>query len=246
MSQLKGVCIGAGYFSRFQYEAWNRIPEVQITAMCNRNAERAQAIQREYGVSRHYGDGWGDDAYLARQPYFRTMPRLLIFETGVHFIDTFRYLGGDIAAVYAILRRLNPVIAGEDTGLVVFEFASGAVGVWDGNRYNECNDPDPRFTFGEFLVEVNGGSLRLYSDGRITIQRLGENETEHEYPHPRRAFSGDCVFVTQRHFVEGLLHNQPFETNGADYLRTLAVQEAVYQSARTHQPVQPITESGET
>ena len=51
MSRLKGVCVGAGYFSRFQYEAWNRIPEVEITAMCNRNAERAQAIQDEYGVA---------------------------------------------------------------------------------------------------------------------------------------------------------------------------------------------------
>ena len=40
MSQLKGVCIGAGYFSKFQYEAWNRIPEVSIAAMCNRNASR--------------------------------------------------------------------------------------------------------------------------------------------------------------------------------------------------------------
>ena len=36
------------------------------------------------------GDGWGDDAYLARQPFFRDYPRLLIHETGVHFIDTFR------------------------------------------------------------------------------------------------------------------------------------------------------------
>ena len=33
------------------------------------------------------GDGWQTDAYLARQPYFRTMPQLLVYETGVHFID---------------------------------------------------------------------------------------------------------------------------------------------------------------
>ena len=31
MAQLKGVCVGAGYFSHFQYEAWQRIPEVTIT-----------------------------------------------------------------------------------------------------------------------------------------------------------------------------------------------------------------------
>ncbi len=342
MAQLKGVCIGAGYFSRFQYEAWNRIGEVEITAMCNRDAGRARAIRDEYDVERHYtdyremlakerpdfvdvitppdshlemcqaagelgvhvicqkplaptfddakqivanaeaagirfmvhenfrfqpwhreiknlltagtigeklhslyfrmrqGDGWGEDAYLARQPYFRAMPKLLVFETGVHFIDTFRYLGGEVEGVYGNLRKLNPVIAGEDTGLIVFEFATGAVGVWDANRYNECNDPDPRFTFGEFLVEGNGGSIRLYLDGRITVQRLGEEEIEHEYAHPRRAFAGDCVYATQRHFVDCMLDDRPFETDGDDYLCTLAVQEAVYRSAESRQVVRPI------
>ena len=29
---LKGACVGAGYFSRFQYEAWARIPEVEIVS----------------------------------------------------------------------------------------------------------------------------------------------------------------------------------------------------------------------
>lgn len=45
------------------------------------------------------GDGQGPDAYLARQPYFQKMPRLLIHETGVHFVDTFRYLMGEVTAV---------------------------------------------------------------------------------------------------------------------------------------------------
>jgi hypothetical protein len=69
---------------------------------------------------------------------------------------------------------------------------------------------------------------------------LGEEEVEHEYPHPRRAFAGDCVYVTQRHFIDGMLNDRPFETDGDDYLRTLAVQEAVYQSAESRQVVRPI------
>jgi hypothetical protein len=74
----------------------------------------------------------------------------------------------------------------------------------------------------------------------LTIQALGKEETEHVYPHERRAFAGDCCYVTQRHFVDCLLGDRPFETDGTDYLRTLAVQEAVYQSAATHQPVRGI------
>jgi len=32
--------MGAGYFSRFQYEAWTRIPEVEIAAIYNPTEER--------------------------------------------------------------------------------------------------------------------------------------------------------------------------------------------------------------
>jgi hypothetical protein len=37
-----------------------------------------------------------------------------------------------------------------------------------------------------------------------------------------------------------MLSDQPFETDGDEYLRTLAVQEAVYQSAESRQVVRPI------
>jgi len=117
--------------------------------------------------------------------------------------------------------------------LLVFEFASGAIGLWDANRYNEPNLPPPeaRYTFGEFLIEGSAGSIRLYLDGRITLQKLGGSETDVAYPHERRGFAGDCCYFTQRHFVERLLDNQPFETSGAEYLKTLAIEEAAYRSA---------------
>ena len=50
--RLKGVCVGAGYFSRFQYEAWARFPDVNIVAICNRPAEKTQEIADEPGVPR--------------------------------------------------------------------------------------------------------------------------------------------------------------------------------------------------
>lgn len=348
MARFRGICVGAGYFSHFQYEAWQRIPEVTITATCNRDPSRAAAIMDKFDIANHYtdyremlekekpdfvdiitpppthlemcriaadlgvhvicqkplaptldearqivqctsqagirfmvhenwrfqpwyreikrllddgaigdrihvmtfrsrmGDGWGQDAYLSRQPYFRTYPRLLVYENGVHFIDTYRYLAGEIRRVYAVLKRLNPVIAGEDFGVVVFEFESGATGLWDANRYNESNYPNPRYTFGEFLVDANGGSIRLYNDGRLTVQPLGQPEKEHVYPHENRAFAGDCCYTTQRHFVDRLIDGGPFETDGPNYLRTLAVQDAVYLSASsgTAQVVLPVTPVG--
>ena len=71
------------------------------------------------------GDGWSSEAYLDRQPYFRNMQRLLIYETGIHYIDVFRFLLGDIDSVYAKLRHLNNNIKGEDSAVVIFEFDNG-------------------------------------------------------------------------------------------------------------------------
>ena len=183
------------------------------------------------------GDGWGPGAYLDRQPYFRTMPKLLVFETGVHFVDVFRYLAGEIRQVYAALRRHNPAIVGEDAGVMLFEFHNGATGVWDASRYNESLVADPRYTFGEFLVEGPAGSLRVDEQGRLLVHTLGDMPREHTYVHERRGFAGDCCYRAIQHFVDRLHDGAAFETPGRDYLRTLAVQEALYRSAATGQVV---------
>jgi len=337
MNKYRGIVVGLGYFSQYHLEAWSRMDDVEIVAVCDQLPERAASVASEWNVPNsgndlevllsrerpdfvdiitrpdshleltrlvaqsgcdiicqkpltpsydesqelvqtassagvrlmvhenfrfqpwyremrrliedgcigsridtlwqrcRTGDGWQPDAYLARQPYFRDMPRFLIFETGVHFIDTFRYLGGEIEGVYARLRQLNPDIAGEDTATVMFEFANGTVGTWDASRYSAAKNQNPRYTFGEMQVDGEAGTLRLATDGQLTIQRLGEPERLHEYSPSRENFAGDCVYATQRHFIDCLKTGAEFETSGEQYLRTLTVQEAVYQSARDHQ-----------
>lgn len=335
---LRGVAVGAGYFSAYQYEAWTRIPQVRIEAMCNRTEAKAREIMRIYGVPRYYccwqrmieeekpdfidiitppetheemcdfaaargvhivcqkplaqtleasrrivetarkagvrfmvhenwrwqpwyrkireirdsgllgdfthlyfrmrtGDGWGERAYLDRQPFFRDYPRLLVYETGVHFADTFRFLLGEVEEVYANLRRLNPVIRGEDTGQVFFRFASGATAIWDANRYNEVECDSPRFTFGELRIDARKGHLTMDTASNIRVKLLGQPGYDVDYPRADVNFAGDCVYATQRHFVDCLLSGKEFESNGPDYLKTLAVVEAIYESASSGQPV---------
>jgi D-apiose dehydrogenase len=331
-AMLRGVALGAGYFSHFQYEAWSRLPEVRITAVYNRTESKARDIVERYGIPRHYGDwrqmldqekpdfvdiitppetheemcaevarrgiaiicqkplaptleasqrivaraeqsgvrflvhenwrwqpwyreikrlqnegllgdcthclfrmrtgdGWGEDAYMARQPFFRDYPRLLVYETGVHFIDTFRFLFGEITEVYANLRRLNPVIRGEETGQLFFRHASGATSILDANRYNESESDDPRFTFGDLRIDAMRGHLTMDTAGTLRWKPLGEPVREIDYPHERKGFAGDCVYALQRHFVDCMRDGTEFESHGRDYLKTLAVVDAVYASA---------------
>lgn len=215
----------------FRFQPWHR--EVRRLIDAGAIGDRLHTLT----MRTRLGDGWRPDAYRARQPYFRDMPRLLVHETGVHLIDTFRFLGGEIVETYALLRRLNDDIAGEDTGLLTFRLQNGSVAVWDANRFNDSGAADPRYTFGELLVEGNAGTIRLAADGALTVQPLGGCETPHVYRHVDRGFGGDCVYFTQRHFLDCLNSGEPFETNGADYLKTLAVVEAAYESSRLNRPV---------
>lgn len=337
---LRGVCVGAGYFSRFQYEAWNRLPEVRLTALCNRNLERAREaaalhhVPAVYGIDdyermldeqkpdfvdlitppethlplveqaarrgiavicqkplaptweesvavvecarRHgirflvhenwrwqpwyreikrqldagvigelfsvavrmrMGDGWPEDAYLARQPFFRTYPRLLVYETGVHFLDTFRFMGGEVQSVYARLQKRNAAIQGEDAGQIVLGFRSGATALLDASRYNEADTADARYTFGTVRLDGSKGHLELDLEGNLTLKLLGQPSRRLDYVHERKGFAGDCVYALQSHFVACMRSGTPFESTGDDYLRTVALVEACYRSATTGQVV---------
>ena len=87
-------------------------------------------------------------------------------------------------------------------------------------------------------MEGNAENIRLYNDGRITLQKLGEEETEEPYLHEDKNFAGDCVYFLQKHFVHNYLNGLPFETGVKAYLKNLEIQEAVYESARERKVIQ--------
>ena len=184
------------------------------------------------------GDGQGPRAYLDRQPYFQSMPRFLVMETAIHWIDTFRFLMGEVASVYASLRRVNPQIAGEDAGVVVFEFSSAATGVFDGNRLNDHVAADPRRTMGELWLEGSAGVLRLDGDARLWWKPHHGPEVEHAYDRgPVDTFGGGACEWLQRHVVRHLRDGTPLENTARAYLENLRVQEAVYASAALHRRI---------
>jgi len=179
------------------------------------------------------GDGQGDDAYLARQPYFQAMPRLLVHETGVHWIDTFRYLFGDPTAVLADLRRLNPVIAGEDAGLVILDLPNGVRGVLDGNRLADHAADNTRRTMGEMLIEGSQASLRLNGQGELWLRAHGSmDETQVACDFIDAGFGGDCVYNLCAHVADHMLDGGELENEAADYLVVQAAARAAYLSTQ--------------
>lgn len=177
------------------------------------------------------GDGQGPSAYLDRQPYFQTMPRFLVHETAIHFIDVARFLLGEVEAAFADLRRLNPAIAGEDAGMFILRHADAARSLFDGNRLNEHVAENMRLTMGEGWLEGEGGVLRLDGFGRLWWKPHGGPEAEHAYAWENRGFAGDSVRLLQAHVLAHLRHGAPLENEARAWLRNMEVEEAVYASA---------------
>ncbi len=179
------------------------------------------------------GDGQGADAYLGRQPYFQKMQRFLVHETGVHFIDTFRFLFGDIDDVFAQLTRLNPAIAGEDAGIVIFRHRNGVRAVFDGNRLVDHPSRNHRLTMGEMMIEGERGVLRLDGDGNLFVRPLHSNDWQPLACEKSDAgFGGDSVYRLQRHVIDHLKGRGPIMNTAKHYLANLVVEEAVYRSAQ--------------
>jgi predicted dehydrogenase len=157
------------------------------------------------------------------QPYFRRMPRLLIYETLVHQVDTARFLFGDPAAVYAQARRLNPQIAGEDQALLVLTHPGGLPGVIDGHRYLDLAPDSP--LMGEAIFEGEQGALRISPEGDLWLDGrcLWRNQI-------RQGYRGDSVFAAQQHFLNCLVRGAPCESEARRYLTTFGAVEAAYRS----------------
>lgn len=179
------------------------------------------------------GDGQGPEAYLARQPFFQKMERFLVHETAVHWVDTFRYLLGNPLSVYADLRQINPAIAGEDAGYILFEHPDGVRALFDGNRHLDHDADNLRRTMGNALIEGTGGTLALHGDGSVTHRAFGiRSERQLSPPDTWDGFGGDCVHALQNHVISGLLDCTPLENRAQDYLTVVKIEEAIYASAR--------------
>ena len=185
------------------------------------------------------GDGQGADAYLDRQPYFQQMDKFLIHETGVHWIDTFRYLFGKPEAVYADLRKLNPHIAGEDAGYFIMTFADGKRALFDANRHLDHDTVNCRNTLGEALLEGTKGTITLSGMGELTLRKFGSRDVKTLYAEKQwQGFAGDCVYALQSHVIKGM-HQKDicFENTAEDYLSVIELENAIYKSAETGQKI---------
>ena len=265
---LRGALIGTGSIAPYHLTAWQRVPGVQIVALCNRTVEKARALAERFGIDAahvyrelddlltHETDlqfvdiatapdlhraqteaavrqglpvlcqkplapsledaqamlaasqaagvllsvnenwrwrGWyrqvqqhlrqgalgrlryvritdhhnltldradrGTPPLVEKQAYTRAMPRLIVFEWGIHIVDTLRMLLGEPRWIHAHLAQVSPYFAGEDRALMTLGF-DDVVACLDLSWASHVPDALPSL-LEEALFEGDGGSLAL-------------------------------------------------------------------------------------
>lgn len=144
------------------------------------------------GFTIRTGDGRGPEPYTI-QPHFRSMPKLLVYETLVHFLDTMRFLGGEFEELYCRTARINPAIAGEDYAVIAARMEGGIDGLMDANRIG--GEGPPEIAFGTMRFEGDRAALRLDPQGNLFLTSYGEPERPHLYTKPGVGYKGDSVLV---------------------------------------------------
>lgn len=212
----------------FRFQPWY----AKIKSMLD-TGSLGQALQLTFKL--RPGDGQGRNAYLDRQPYFRHMEQFLIHETGIHWVDVFRYLLGEPQAVSADLRKINPHIAGEDAGYFIFHYNNALRAQFDGNRLLDHTANNTRHTMGEMIIEGTEATLYLNGDGEITLRQFNCSQvTKIPYEFNNVGFGADCVFLLQAHVVDHLFTGSPLSNTAADYIKNLHLEKTIYQAAESH------------
>jgi predicted dehydrogenase len=182
----------------------------------------------------------GTPPLLVREPTLPTLPQMILFDTGIHYIDTLRFLLGDIRQVYGRVAHVSPLVRADDRGLVILDFTSGAVGIVDLSWSTHVAEGKPRLVRGNldpFVIEGDEGTIECdpYADDTIIITTRAGTQR-----HPARlgisladAYQ-ESYINTQSHFVQCLRTGETAENELRDNLKTLAAMFAAYESAATN------------
>jgi predicted dehydrogenase len=345
MKKWKVGLVGTGYWSEKHLKAWSRIPNVEITALCNRSPEKLTQKAQQFNVpssqlyqdidemllksdidivdivtgpESHYSfvekaakagkqimcqkpfapsleeaeriveaankygsrlmvtENWRwlqpfqivksildsrrlgnvhvaryihTDYYTPRmapgvdlpQPFFRDMPKLLFYEMGVHWFDTWRFLFGTPKRLFAEMTTISPFIKGEDSGIVVLGYDNfyGFLDMSWATRQQldlPLGEKVGPVHLERFIIDGDNGTLKLYTDGRITLV-LKNGDKEEIIADKTELDHEESHFRLQSHFINCLETGKAFQTSGEDNLITLKMAFGTYESATKHLPI---------
>ena len=163
-----------------------------------------------------------------------------LINQGIHTIDLLQWFMGEVETVFGQTSVfMHRKIEGEDTGVAVMRFRSGAVGIIGGAT--SIRPPQPR------KIELHGtkGTAKI-TDNHVEIVDANGTPLQKtkEAGAPTGAASPLAGFSIEPHrdqfdaIAKAIRDNAEPPVTGAESLRSLAIVRAIYESDRTGRPVQ--------
>jgi D-apiose dehydrogenase len=185
----------------------------------------------------------GYDIY-AVQPYLHQAERYAILDVGIHVLDLARFFFGDVERVSCETQTRNPENVGEDTATIMLRHKSGAVSVVECSMESRI-DPDP---FPETLVTIEGerGAASV-GPGLAAHVSSADASRQLDFGSPLLSWTSqpwhtvqESVLRTQEAILAAWRAGKDPESTGDDNLKTYALVEAAYESARQGRAVKPL------
>lgn len=190
------------------------------------------ATVRWYRPQSYYEDGWHGTW---------AMDGGALMNQSIHHIDALQWLMGDVQSVFAFTGTLAHTMEAEDAGVVVLRFANGALGGIEGSTVTYPHNLEGSVAlFGERgSLKVGGTALNR----KVMWKLEGEMELEQERitadvidPPSVYGYSHKQVIADM---IAAIHEDRPPKTHGREARRSLALVEAIYESARSGQVMVP-------
>jgi predicted dehydrogenase len=200
----------------FRWQAWYR----QVKALLN-----AGELGEPFMVNIHRRSRFSLPQFDHHQGYMRDMPRWAVYEVGVHYLDTLRFLFGDPQMIFCRLHRVSPHVKGEDVQLIVLGYQRLTCLI----NHSFASVPVPDFDGMAHGLQIDGtsGTLTLKPDGSLHLF----TDTGHQQWQFSANTLAESRIAAQQHFIDCLENGTEFETSGAETVKTMALVYAAYRSA---------------
>ncbi|MEX0852787.1 MAG: Gfo/Idh/MocA family oxidoreductase [Bauldia sp.] len=199
---------------------YRRIAELLCDGACG----DIRQVQFEFLSSGMIPDAHGARQALVRQPFLRTLDRMLVMEIVIHHIDTLRFLLGELDFVSAWLARTNDEIIGEDVASILLKRREGGAPV--SITASLAVHGAPPLPQDHLRIFGSAGTIELDGTALAVCGRCEVSET----------FDADAAYqgaydASIGHFIDRLADGKLFETRPDDNLKTLEIVEAIYAGA---------------
>jgi predicted dehydrogenase len=161
-----------------------------------------------------------------------------LINQSIHTIDLLQLLMGPIKSVYGKTGTMRHEIEGEDMGVALLEFSSGALGMIEGSTAIKPGFPERLELFGE------RGSI-IYEGGRIVYWNIDGSEIrETDIQLSGEGLSDPKVTDISLHkaqiidFMEAVQQDREPAVNGEEALKSQKIIEAIYRSSKSGEKIE--------